>query len=149
MIIENAMVLSYQDGIAQVQCYAKQACGGCAAQKNCGSKALSGLAGEKLAQVLEIKANEDLRAGEMIQLGIPETTLLKSVFWVYCIPLMILILSALVLSQFIINELWVAFGMIFSTACSFFMVKKIIAHQQLTELTPIFLGKVRENRLGE
>lgn len=62
MMIEKAMVLSYENGKALVQCYAKSGCGGCAAQNHCGSKALSGLSGEKTAPRFEIQVDQALKA---------------------------------------------------------------------------------------
>lgn len=113
MMIEQATVLSYQNGKALVQCYAKSGCGGCAAQNHCGSKALSGLSGEKTAPRFEIKVDQALKAGDQIQLGLAENTLLMSVFWVYCVPLMVLIGSTLLFSALFNNELLVASGVIF------------------------------------
>lgn len=141
MMIEKATVLSYENGKALVQCYAKSGCGGCAAQNHCGSKALSGLSGEKTAPRFEIKVDQALKAGDQIQLGLAENTLLMSVFWVYCVPLMVLIGSTLLFSALFSNELLVASGVIFLTACSFWAVKLATAHQPLTKFTPIFLGK--------
>lgn len=143
MMIEQATVLSYQNGVALVQCYAKSGCGSCAAQSHCGSKALSGLSGEKTAPRFELKVNEPLKAGDQIQLGLAENTLLLSVFWMYCVPLMVLIASTLLFSAISANELLVASGSIFFTACSFFVVKKITSQQSLTKFTPIFLGKAK------
>lgn len=143
MMIEQASVVSYKNGIALVQCYAKSGCGSCAAQSDCGSKALSGLSGEKQAPRFELNVNEPLNPGDLIQLGLTENTLLLSVFWVYCVPLIVLIASTLLLSAIFTHELLVASGSIFLTACSFFVVKNITTRQSLTKFTPIFLGKVK------
>lgn len=143
MMIEQATVLSYKNGVALVQCYAKSGCGSCAAQSHCGSKALSGLSGEKTAPRFELKVDEPLQEGDQIQLGLAEHTLLLSVFWVYCVPLMVLIASTLIFSAISANELIVASGVIFLTACSFWGVKKITSRQSLTKFTPVFLGKAK------
>ena len=63
MMIEQATVLSYQNGKALVQCYAKSGCGGCAAQNHCGSKALSGLSGEKSRSSLKSRRSNPARFG--------------------------------------------------------------------------------------
>lgn len=142
MMIETAIVVKYESGIATVQCQAKSACGSCAARSACGTKALSGLVGEKFAPQLQVAVAEALIEGDEIKLGLTEQSLLSSVFWVYCVPLLVLIFSTLTFSQFIQSELLLASGIIFSTACSFLFIKKIIAYKRLSELTPIFLGKV-------
>lgn len=143
MIVENATVISYQNGVALVQCYAKSACGGCAAQASCGTKALSGLAGEKFAPRFEIAVSQPLVAGEQIQLGLPENTLLSSVFWLYCVPLMALVLSAVGFSLIFTNELWVASGIFVCTGLAFLGVKKWVARKQQAHFSPIFLGKAK------
>lgn len=142
MMIETATVVKYESGIATVQCQAKSACGGCAARSSCGTQVLSGLVGEKFAPQFNIAVSEPLIEGDEIKLGLTEQSLLSSIFWVYCVPLLVLILSTLIFSQFMDNELLLASGIIFSTACSFLFIKKIIAYKRLSELTPVFLGKV-------
>ena len=134
MLVEIATVVHYENGIAQVQCSAKSACGSCAAQKGCGTKALS-------AQ-FELAVNEPLKPGDRIELGLSETTLLNGVMWIYGVPLLVLILSAIIFSTVFKNELAVASCMLISTACAFWGVKKRINHKQQANLMPVFLGKV-------
>ena len=133
MLVEIATVVHYENGIAQVQCSAKSACGSCTAQQGCGTKALSALAGEK---------TEPLKPGDRIELGLSETTLLNGVMWIYGVPLLVLILSAIIFSTVFKNELVVASCMLISTACAFWGVKKRINHKQQVNLVPVFLGKV-------
>lgn len=143
MMIEQAIVLEYKEGYALVQCYAKSSCGGCVAASNCGSKALSALAGERIAPRFKLSVNESLQTGDLIQIGLPENTLLKSVFLIYAIPLLVLIIAAVGFSQMFANELIVLFGILFSTGITFWIVKKIIdKNSQHTNFMPIFLGKI-------
>lgn len=141
-MIEIATVLKYENGIAQVQCMAKNACGGCGANASCGTKALSALAGEKTAPQFSLAVDEPLKAGDKIQLGLAEATLLTGVLWLYGLPLLVLVLSAVGFSQFFTNELEIAMGVLISTACAFGAVHKIMKKKQQQELTPLFLGKV-------
>lgn len=90
MMIEQATVLEYKNGVALVQCYAKSSCGGCIAQSSCGSKALSALVGEKQAPIFRIAVDEPLNIGDQIKLGLSENMLLKSVFLIYGLPLLVL-----------------------------------------------------------
>ncbi|AWW34960.1 transcriptional regulator [Mannheimia varigena] len=143
MIIEEATVVEYRDGIAIVQCYAKNSCGGCAAQSACGTKALSALAGEKIAPRFQINVNEDLQVGDRIKLGLAEDTLLKSVFLIYGIPLFVLVITAVGFSQFFANELIVFCIMLLFTGISFWAVRKLIEkHSKQANFSPIFLDKV-------
>lgn len=140
MMIEHATVIGYQDGIAEVQCLAKSSCGSCAAQASCGSKALSALAGEKHAPRFKLAVNEILQVGEIIKLGLPEQSLLKSVGLLYGLPLFTLLFSTILLSQCLQNELWIALGGVIFTLVCFFAIHQFVKKQH-THLTPIYLGR--------
>ncbi|MBV6540139.1 SoxR reducing system RseC family protein [Ursidibacter maritimus] len=142
MMIEQATVLDYQNGVAKVQCFAKSGCGACSATSGCGTKSLSALAGEKVAPQFELSVNQVLSVGDRIEIGLAENSLLISVFWLYLIPLIALVGSTLLLSQWISNELGLAFGIFTATAITFVIVKKIIAQKQQGEFIPIFLRKI-------
>lgn len=141
MIIEQASVLHYYNGIARIQCFAKSGCGSCAV-KGCGSKALSGLAGEKLAPQFELSVNQPLQKGDLIEIGILEQSLLQSVLWLYALPLIVLIVATLLFSTLFENELLVAILIVGSVLATFFMIKTIIKRQKLAELKPIFVRKL-------
>ena len=83
-----------------------------------------------------------IKPGDRIELGLSETTLLNGVMWIYGVPLLVLILSAIIFSTVFKNELAVASCMLISTACAFWGVKKRINHKQQANLMPVFLGKV-------
>lgn len=143
MMIEQATVVEYQNGVALVQCYAKSGCGGCSAQSGCGAKALSALAGEKIAPRFSIQVDEVLEVGDQIKLGLAENTLLKSVLLIYGIPLVVLLITAVGFSQFFANELMVLLTMLLSTGITFWAVKKWIdKRSQHAHFSPVFLGKV-------
>lgn len=141
MIIEQATVLHYQDGVAKIQCLAKSGCGSCAAA-GCGSKVLSALAGEKQAPQFELPVPERLDVGDRIEIGIRENSLIQSVLWLYALPLFMLIASTLFFSMWIVNELLVAITVIACTLSVFFMIKKVIMHQNLSALVPVFVRKL-------
>ncbi len=141
MMIEQATVIAYQNGIAQVQCQAKQGCGGCSQQSTCGTKALSALAGEKTAPLLALPVPTPLAAGDKIEIGLAESSLLASVWWLYTLPLLAVVLSTLLLSQWIDNELIVAIGIIGSTAATFIGIKHYLSKRQQVIL-PVFLRKL-------
>lgn len=142
MMIETAKVVSYQEGVAVVQCFAKSSCGGCAAQASCGTKALSALSGEKRAPQFELAVDQPLAVGDFVQIGLSEQTLLQSVFWVYVVPLFVLIGTAVVFSQIFTNELWIALAMLITTSVTFLSIKRMLGKKNKAEFIPIFLGKV-------
>ncbi|QLB21349.1 transcriptional regulator [Vespertiliibacter pulmonis] len=142
MMIERATVLHYQNGVAIVQCYAKSGCGGCAGETSCGTKALSALAGEKFAPRFEVKVNEILRPGDQIELGLAEKSLFFSLFWLYGLPLMVILASSLLFSQWIHNELLVALLILVTTAITFFTIKKILSRNIKSDIVPQFVRKI-------
>lgn len=143
MMIEQATVIEYHNGVAVVQCYANSGCGGCSGQAACGTKALSALAGENIAPRISIVVDEPLQVGDTIQLGLEENTLLKSVLLIYAMPLLVLVMTAVIFSQFFANELVVLMAILITTGTTFWAVKKWIAKRsQQTHFSPIFLGKV-------
>lgn len=142
MMTEQAEVLSYHNGIAVVQCFAKSGCGSCHARSACGTKALSALSGEKSAPTFELAVDMPLNVGERVLIGLAEQTLLAGVFWIYGLPLLTVILSALGFSHYIENELAVAALVCLCTALCFYGVKRRLARRQQSIFTPIFLGKM-------
>lgn len=142
MMIEKATVVAYQNGIATVQCYAKSGCGSCASNSACGTKALSALAGEKSAPQFALKVSERLEVGDQIELGLTERSLLSGVFWLYGIPLLVVLISSLLFSHWIDNELWVALLMLISTVTAFFTIKKILSRKGESGFVPVFLRKI-------
>lgn len=141
MMIEQASVLHYYNGIATIQCFAKSGCGSCAA-KGCGTKALSGLAGEKFAPQFELSVNQPLQKGDVIEIGILENSLLQSVLWLYALPLIALIVATLLFSALFENELLVAAAIFSSVLATFFIIKTIIKRQKLADLKPVFVRKL-------
>lgn len=142
MMVETATVVYYENGVARVQCSAKHACGGCAARTACGTKALSALAGERFAPQFEFIVNEPLIIGEQVRIGLEEQALLLSVFWVYCVPLAALVISAVGFSYLFTNELWTAFSVFTTVGVTFGAVKKITDKMQGNKFTPVFLGRI-------
>ena len=142
MMIEHATVIAYQQGVATVQCHAKSGCGGCSAKASCGVKSLSGLAGEKFAPQLEVAVSQPLKMGDTIEIGLQERSLLYSVMWLYCVPLMVIIFSTLLFSSIFQHELAVAGAVFGCTGFAFIAIKKIIAQQNQGEFIPVFVRKL-------
>lgn len=141
MMLEQASVLHYHNGIARIQCFAKSGCGSCAAQ-GCGTKSLSALAGEKSAPQFELKVDKPLQMGDIIEIGILENSLLQSVFWLYAVPLAVLIATTLFFSMLFENELLIATAIVVNLLGTFFGINTIIKRRKLAELKPVFVRKL-------
>lgn len=86
MIKEWATVVSWQDGVALVSCDVKASCNSCASRAGCGSRVLNKL-GPQTSHTLSVSSEQPLVAGQKVELGIAEGSLLSSAMLVYLSPL--------------------------------------------------------------
>ncbi|MBS9783137.1 MAG: SoxR reducing system RseC family protein [Pasteurella sp.] len=140
MLIEQATVLECNNNKALIECYAKSGCSGCSSKNSCGTQSLSELTGNKNQILLEIEVNQELKQGDIIQIGLKETTFLTGVIWLYGLPLLVLILVAVGFSQIFTNELIVALCSLMMTLSSFRLIKQKFDRQNNYHVT--FLGKI-------
>ncbi len=142
MLVEQATVLEYRKGKALIECYTKSSCSGCSAKTSCGTQSLFELTGNKGHILLEVDINQELKLkqGDIIQIGLKETTLLTGVIWLYGIPLVVLVLIAVGFSQIFANELMVALCTFLVTLSSFWFIKKNLESKSDYQVT--FLGKI-------
>ena len=93
MIKEWATVIAWDNGIAQVSCDVKSSCNSCASRAGCGSRVLNKL-GPQTSHTLSVPCAEPLVAGQKVELGISESSLLGSAMLVYMSPLLGLFVMA-------------------------------------------------------
>ncbi|MGP3592082.1 SoxR-reducing system protein RseC [Vagococcus sp. WN89Y] len=86
MIKEWATVVSWQNGEALVECDVKASCSSCASRVGCGSRVLNKL-GPQTTHTLVVPCAQPLVAGQKVELGIAEASLLGSALLVYMSPL--------------------------------------------------------------
>ncbi len=87
MIKEWATVVSWQNGIALVcMSDAKASCNSCASRAGCGSRVLNKL-GPQTSHTISVPSEQPLMAGQKVELGIAEGSLLSSAMLVYLSPL--------------------------------------------------------------
>ena len=84
MIKEWATVVSWQDGVALVSCDVKASCSSCASRAGCG--VLNKL-GPQTSHTIAVSSDQPLVAGQKVELGIAEGSLLTSAILVYLSPL--------------------------------------------------------------
>ena len=87
MIKEWATVVSWQNGIALVSCDVKASCNSCASRAGCGSRVLNKL-GPQTSHTISVPSEQPLMAGQKVELGIAEGSLLSSAMLVYLSPLL-------------------------------------------------------------
>lgn len=87
MIKEWATVIAWENGVAQVSCDVKASCSSCASRAGCGSRVLNKL-GPQTTHTITVASAEPLVAGQKVELGITESSLLGSAMLVYMSPLL-------------------------------------------------------------
>ena len=87
MIKEWATVIAWDNGLAQVSCDVKASCNSCASRAGCGSRVLNKL-GPQTTHTITVPSAEPLVAGQKVELGITESSLLGSAMLVYMSPLL-------------------------------------------------------------
>ncbi|MFC0308775.1 SoxR reducing system RseC family protein [Gallibacterium trehalosifermentans] len=143
MITEQAIVIAYQNGKVTVECQANQSCGGCASKTNCGTAALSELTGKSTKYQFTFPCSRPMQIGEIVEIGLPEQSLLKLALIGYTLPLMVLIISVFVGNYCFTQEWQNILFTVFSTACAFVVVK-VINHrlQQQQKYQPYLIERI-------
>lgn len=93
MIKEWATVIAWDNGMAQVSCDVKTSCNSCSSRAGCGTRVLNKL-GPQTSHTISVPSAEPLVAGQKVELGITESSLLGSAMLVYMSPLIGLFLVA-------------------------------------------------------
>lgn len=124
MMREWATVVSWQDGIATLHSEIKTSCNSCSARKGCGSHMLNKL-GPKNAHVMHIASEKPLQAGQRIELGIKESSLLGSALLVYMTPLLGLFVLAGVFQSLFHSDLAAVVGALLGGIGGFIVAKGI------------------------
>lgn len=86
MIKEWATVIAWDNGMAQVSCDVKTSCNSCSSRAGCGTRVLNKL-GPQTSHTISVPSAQPLVAGQKVELGITESSLLGSAMLVYMSPL--------------------------------------------------------------
>lgn len=112
MIKEWATVVSWQNGVALVHCDVKASCSSCASRAGCGGRVLNKL-GPQTSHTLSVPCEQPLSAGQKVELGIAESSLLGSAVLVYMAPLVGLFVMASIFQVLFANDFASLCGAIF------------------------------------
>ncbi|UTV28180.1 SoxR reducing system RseC family protein [Photobacterium atrarenae] len=95
MMRSLATVVSVAPGRITVSCQQETSCGHCASRDSCGTGIVSKAVPGRSHQI-DIPTREPVRVGEVVEIGLPEQSMLNSALLVYVLPLLCLILGAVV-----------------------------------------------------
>lgn len=93
MMRSLATVIAVEPGVITVTCQQQTSCGHCASRDSCGtgivSKAVPGR-----SHLVQIATQTRVSIGEVVEIGLPEQSMLHSAVLVYVLPLLSLVLGA-------------------------------------------------------
>lgn len=93
MMRSLATVVAVEPGAITVSCQQQTSCGHCASRDSCGtgivSKAVPGR-----SHLVKIPTREKVSEGQLVEIGLPEKSMLHSALLVYMLPLLFLILGS-------------------------------------------------------
>ncbi|MBT9432214.1 SoxR-reducing system protein RseC [Candidatus Sodalis endolongispinus] len=131
MIKEWATVVSWQRGVAQVRCEAREGCGSCHARQSCGTRLLEKMAPDT-QHYLAVASALPLVPGQRVEVGINEGSLLRSAFLVYMLPLLGLIGGAAMLQGTLGTDPAAACGGVAGGVAGFLCARYLASHTSET-----------------
>ena len=89
MILETGTVVAIESDSLWVETIQKSACDACVAEKGCGQKFLSKLAGKttSIRVLLNGQSRKDFSLGQSVTIGIPEDVIVLASLLVYLLPI--------------------------------------------------------------
>ena len=127
MIKEWATVVSWQNGIALVSCDVKASCNSCASRAGCGSRVLNKL-GPQTSHTISVPSEQPLMAGQKVELGIAEGSLLRSAMLVYLTPLLGMMLGGTLLQYCFGSDASAAVGAVLGGGAAFMLARRLARH---------------------
>lgn len=140
MIREWATVISWQNAEAVVSCDVKSSCNSCASRSGCGSRVLNKL-GPQTTHTLTVPSQQPLFAGQKVELGIAESSLLGSALLVYMSPLVGLFVVAGLFQALFGSDLAAFCGALMGGIAGFLLARRLSARLSHREAwQPIILS---------
>lgn len=128
MIEEYAVVISRNEGFATVEVERKQACGLCGQKRGCGNATWGKLLGHS-SQCITAQNSINAQVGEHVVVGIDERVFLRSVFYLYIVPLLGMLLGATLAHMLFDNELYVILAAFAGLTSGFYLVKQYMRYR--------------------
>lgn len=98
MIEQNAVVIRTEGENALVEVQRQSACGSCNAKQGCGTGMLQNSVGKR-AMRMTARNQCDAHDGDTVIVAVPERGFIKTAFFTYFLPLLLMLLGAIVAQQ--------------------------------------------------
>jgi len=105
MIEQNAVVLKVEGQMALVEAQRQSSCGACNAKKGCGTGMLENSLGRRAMQMKAVNQC-DAQPGDEVVVAVPEKGFIKTAFFTYLLPLLLMLVGALVSQRLSQGWIW-------------------------------------------
>lgn len=122
MIEEYAIVTECVDDFALIEIERRTACGLCGQKRGCGNATWGKLLGHK-SQTIRAKNEIGAKVGDSVVVGIDEHALLSTVFYLYVVPLLSMLIAAVLADIVFDNEFYVILAAALGLVLGFLWVK--------------------------
>lgn len=122
MLEEYAIVTACQGNEATLEIERRTACGLCGQKRGCGNATWGKLLGHS-SHGFTAENAINAKVGNSVVVGIDESAVINSTFYLYALPLLGLIVGTVLANTLFNNQLYVMLGAIFGLALGFFWVK--------------------------
>jgi sigma-E factor negative regulatory protein RseC len=146
MIEETARVIAIENNQLLLEAETRAACNACAAKQGCGTSVLSKWIGRKFTR-FQVPNTVNARVGDQVVVGLAEEAMLKGSVFVYLLPLLAMIGSALLADGLISTDAASRDLLVVVSAVAGFVVMLFISRWFLStstnrsRLTPVVLRK--------
>jgi len=146
MIEETARVIAIENNQLLLEAETRAACNACAAKQGCGTSVLSKWVGRKFTR-FQAPNTVNARVGDQVVVGLAEEAMLKGSVFVYLLPLLAMIGSALLADGLISTDAASRDLLVVVSAVAGFVVMLFISRWFLStstnrsRLTPVVLRK--------
>lgn len=122
MIEEYAVVIQCKQDVAELEIERRTACGICGQKRGCGNATWGKLLGHK-THTFQAQNAIEAKVGDSVVVGIDEHTALRSVFFLYVVPLLGLIVFSVIAEIVFQHQLYVVLAAILGLVVSFIWVR--------------------------
>ncbi|MBI1421919.1 MAG: Fis family transcriptional regulator [Gammaproteobacteria bacterium] len=148
MIEQTAVVIRIRGQYALVEAQRQSSCGSCNAKQGCGTGMLEGSIGRRAMQMQAINQC-DARPGDEVVVAVPEKGFIRSAFFTYLLPLLLMLAGAIVAQQWSTHSGWAYQDMaaLIGAAIGFVLAMLILRRysrnmEKDTELHPVIIRKL-------
>lgn len=133
----------------ELSCEQQTSCNSCSSQKSCGTGIVSKAVGSK-SLFWKLKTTKPVKEGQVVEIGLPEKSLLQSAAVVYIVPLIALVCGALLSHLFIAPTFNLGEGVVILSSAIFtvagiYLAKRLAARLESQSSQQVTLIRV----LGE